>query len=196
MPINSNWYHHLSGCIFSPLAALGVLFCTIDHRFNLNNLVVYSETMKGDYEMVSQDFSSSGFTNWAFMTTHSWGENPIGKWQVDIFTTSLPSFSISKTAGYRAMWILNSNKSIVVFIVFRTINHGIFFSLRSTTTRTATGVRRQNSSAGRWSFMEHSRILTQTELRIELGICHDSADFKDNDDFVASSFHNWLHSGN
>ena len=59
--------------------------------------------MKGDYEMVSQDFSSSGFTNWAFMTTHSWGENPIGKWQVDIFTTSLPSFSISKTAGYRAM---------------------------------------------------------------------------------------------
>jgi hypothetical protein len=25
-----------------------------------------------------QDFSSSGFTNWPFMTTHCWGENPIG----------------------------------------------------------------------------------------------------------------------
>jgi len=31
-----------------------------------------------------QDFSSSGFTNWAFMTTHSWGESPIGKWQLEI----------------------------------------------------------------------------------------------------------------
>lgn len=31
-----------------------------------------------------QDFSSSGFTNWAFMTTHSWGEDPIGKWQLEI----------------------------------------------------------------------------------------------------------------
>ena len=58
--------------------------------------------MKVDYEMVSQDFSSSGFTNWAFMTTHSWGENPIGKWQVDIYITSLLSLSTSNTAGYRA----------------------------------------------------------------------------------------------
>lgn len=31
-----------------------------------------------------QDFSSSGFTNWPFMTTHSWGENPIGKWILEI----------------------------------------------------------------------------------------------------------------
>lgn len=31
-----------------------------------------------------QDFSSSGFTNWAFMTTHSWGENPLGTWQLEI----------------------------------------------------------------------------------------------------------------
>ena len=83
--------------------ALGVLSCTTGHRFYLNNLVVYIETMKVDYEMVSQDFSSSGFTNWAFMTTHSWGENPIGKWQVDIYITSPLSLSTSNTAGYRAM---------------------------------------------------------------------------------------------
>ena len=31
-----------------------------------------------------QDFSSSGFTNWPFMTTHSWGENPHGKWTLEI----------------------------------------------------------------------------------------------------------------
>ena len=36
------------------------------------------------YNNIFQDFSSSGFTNWAFMTTHSWGESPIGKWQVSI----------------------------------------------------------------------------------------------------------------
>ena len=112
LPINSNWYHHLSGCIFSPLAALGALSCTTGHRFYLNNLVEYIQTMKVDYEMVLQDFSSSGFTNWAFMTTHSWGENPIGKWQVDIYITSLLSLSTSKTAGYRAMWIASKGSTM------------------------------------------------------------------------------------
>lgn len=31
-----------------------------------------------------QDFSSSGFTNWPFMTTHCWGEKPLGNWSLEI----------------------------------------------------------------------------------------------------------------
>jgi len=31
-----------------------------------------------------QDFSGSGFTNWPFMSVHSWGENPLGKWTLEI----------------------------------------------------------------------------------------------------------------
>ena len=31
-----------------------------------------------------QDYMSSGFIDWPFMTTHSWGENPRGKWFLEI----------------------------------------------------------------------------------------------------------------
>eukprot|EP00096_Caligus_rogercresseyi_P008356 TRINITY_DN2704_c0_g1_i1.p1 TRINITY_DN2704_c0_g1~~TRINITY_DN2704_c0_g1_i1.p1 ORF type:complete len:473 (+),score=121.86 TRINITY_DN2704_c0_g1_i1:1144-2562(+) len=31
-----------------------------------------------------QDFSSNGFTNWPFMTVHSWGEDPSGTWILEI----------------------------------------------------------------------------------------------------------------
>ena len=31
-----------------------------------------------------QDYMSSGFIDWPFMTTHSWGENPKGKWFLEI----------------------------------------------------------------------------------------------------------------
>ncbi|KAK1887638.1 Furin-1 [Dissostichus eleginoides] len=30
------------------------------------------------------DFSSEGFNDWAFMTTHSWGEDPQGEWTLEI----------------------------------------------------------------------------------------------------------------
>ena len=30
------------------------------------------------------DYSSKGFKNWAFMTTHNWEENPKGKWTLEI----------------------------------------------------------------------------------------------------------------
>ncbi|XP_061622105.1 furin (paired basic amino acid cleaving enzyme) a isoform X2 [Phyllopteryx taeniolatus] len=30
------------------------------------------------------DYSSEGFNDWAFMTTHSWDENPSGKWTLEI----------------------------------------------------------------------------------------------------------------
>ena len=31
-----------------------------------------------------QDYSSYGFVDWPFMTTHSWGENPRGRWILEI----------------------------------------------------------------------------------------------------------------
>ena len=31
-----------------------------------------------------RDTSSQGFTNWAFMTTHSWGELAAGQWTLEI----------------------------------------------------------------------------------------------------------------
>lgn len=30
------------------------------------------------------DMSKDGFSNWAFMSVHSWGENPSGKWKIKI----------------------------------------------------------------------------------------------------------------
>ena len=75
------------------------------------------------YSNIFQDFSSSGFTNWAFMTTHSWGESPIGKWQVSI--------------------VIN-----IIIVVIIAVIIVVIPSLRSTTTHTATGVRKQNSFVG------------------------------------------------
>ena len=31
-----------------------------------------------------QDYSSSGYIDWPFMTTHNWGENPRGRWVLEI----------------------------------------------------------------------------------------------------------------
>jgi subtilisin-like proprotein convertase family protein len=31
-----------------------------------------------------QDYSSSGYIDWPFMSTHSWGENPRGRWVLEI----------------------------------------------------------------------------------------------------------------
>ena len=31
-----------------------------------------------------QDYSSRGFRDWPFMTVHTWGENPNGKWTIEI----------------------------------------------------------------------------------------------------------------
>lgn len=34
-----------------------------------------------------RDDSSDGFNNWTFMTTHCWGENPVGTWKLEIKNT-------------------------------------------------------------------------------------------------------------
>jgi len=31
-----------------------------------------------------RDTSSEGFTNWAFLTTHCWGESVVGTWQLEV----------------------------------------------------------------------------------------------------------------
>lgn len=30
------------------------------------------------------DVSRTGFRNWPFMSVHTWGENPVGKWSLEI----------------------------------------------------------------------------------------------------------------
>ncbi|XP_043536424.1 furin (paired basic amino acid cleaving enzyme) a isoform X2 [Chiloscyllium plagiosum] len=39
-------------------------------------------------EPKEHDYSSEGFTDWAFMTTHSWDENPSGEWVLELENTS------------------------------------------------------------------------------------------------------------
>lgn len=34
------------------------------------------------------DYSADGFNDWAFMTTHSWDEDPSGEWALEIENTS------------------------------------------------------------------------------------------------------------
>ena len=78
------------------------------------------------------------------MTTHSWGESPIGKWQVSIVIEIAIVVAI-------VIIIFVIVVTIVVVIIVVTIVVVIIVtipSLRSTTTHTATGVRRPNSSAG------------------------------------------------
>eukprot|EP00092_Neocalanus_flemingeri_P014184 GFUD01015303.1.p1 GENE.GFUD01015303.1~~GFUD01015303.1.p1 ORF type:complete len:647 (+),score=141.20 GFUD01015303.1:124-2064(+) len=48
------------------------------------DLRIYLQSPSGTWSTLldnrPKDFSSLGFINWPFMTTHVWGENPIGKW--------------------------------------------------------------------------------------------------------------------
>lgn len=37
------------------------------------------------------DYSADGFNDWAFMTTHSWDEDPTGEWVLEIENTSANS---------------------------------------------------------------------------------------------------------
>ena len=39
-----------------------------------------------------EDYSSSGFTNWEFMSTHTWGEDPKGTWKLEIENHGKQSF--------------------------------------------------------------------------------------------------------
>lgn len=51
------------------------------------------------------DYSSEGFNDWAFMTTHSWDEDPRGEWSLEIENTAGTSdygsrlFSLSYQGG-------------------------------------------------------------------------------------------------
>ena len=185
-------------CTCSPLVAQEVLFYTTDHRsiviieiivinvaisiaiiVNIGMVVVTTILF---YNNIFQDFSSSGFTNWAFMTTHSWGESPIGKWQVSIVIEIAIVVAIV----------------IIIFVIVVTIVVVIIAtipSLRSTTTHTATGVRRPNSSAGLWSSMAPSQTPTQRGPRIALGKKNNSNECVSDDDadikFTESNLQWW-----
>ena len=198
-------------CTCSPLVAQEVLFYTTDHRsiviieiivinvaisiaiiVNVGMVVVTTILF---YNNIFQDFSSSGFTNWAFMTTHSWGESPIGKWQVSIVIEIAIAVAIVIIIVIIIFVIV---VTIVVVIIVVTIVVVIIVtipSLRSTTTHTATGVRRPNSSAGLWSSMAPSQTPTQRGPRIALGKKNNSNECVSDDDadikFTESNLQWW-----
>ena len=45
----------------------------------------------------SRDSSHDGFTNWAFMTTHSWGELAAGQWMLEVDNEAAPCESRGMT---------------------------------------------------------------------------------------------------
>ena len=56
---------------------------------NRGNLRIFLRSPSGTWAQLldnrPHDFSGSGFTNWPFMSVHSWGENPSGKWWLAIY---------------------------------------------------------------------------------------------------------------
>lgn len=47
------------------------------------------------------DFSSEGFNDWAFMTTHSWDEDPQGEWTLEIENVAPNGHDYGKSTHHR-----------------------------------------------------------------------------------------------
>jgi len=52
-------------------------------------------------ERINDDDSQDGFTKWPFMTTHTWAENPRGKWTLEVEFVKQ-----EKQDGYIKEWTL------------------------------------------------------------------------------------------
>ena len=63
------------------------LFVTIDYS-RRGDLHINVTSPNGTETMLLSeregDYSADGFTNWPFMSVHTWGENPTGIWQLRI----------------------------------------------------------------------------------------------------------------
>lgn len=62
-----------------------VLSLTFTRR---GDLAIYLTSPRGTRSTLlgkrNMDYSSKGFKDWAFMSTHTWEENPKGKWKLEI----------------------------------------------------------------------------------------------------------------
>jgi furin len=71
----------------------------IGHLEHVQAVITLTASRRGDVEIIltspggtrskllairPRDNKNDGFTAWAFMTTHSWGENPVGVWKLEI----------------------------------------------------------------------------------------------------------------
>lgn len=57
------------------------------HRVHVNVALIKHKPFYAPARPTScrpHDYSSEGFNDWAFMTTHSWDENPNGAWTLEI----------------------------------------------------------------------------------------------------------------
>lgn len=66
-------------CLF---LELGFTFACSPSRTDVN------ESSTWCFSFRPNDFSSEGFNNWTFMTTHSWDEEPQGEWTLEIENTA------------------------------------------------------------------------------------------------------------
>uniref|UniRef100_A0A8C3B202 Furin (paired basic amino acid cleaving enzyme) b n=1 Tax=Cyclopterus lumpus TaxID=8103 RepID=A0A8C3B202_CYCLU len=59
------------------------------------------------------DFSSEGFNDWAFMTTHSWGEDPQGEWTLEIENVASTNSSNSIVLSQFTLTLWGTGSSVV-----------------------------------------------------------------------------------
>lgn len=45
----------------------------------------------------NDDDSRDGFTKWPFMTTHTWGEDPRGRWTLEVKAFDILSLSLNQS---------------------------------------------------------------------------------------------------
>ena len=45
------------------------------------------------YNLLFSTIFSSGYIDWPFMTTHSWGENPHGEWRLEIHNDAYSKYA-------------------------------------------------------------------------------------------------------
>jgi subtilisin-like proprotein convertase family protein len=57
------------------------------------------------------DHSKDGFKNWAFMSVHQWGENPVGTWKIRIMDR----------VGFWIVHEVSLNRNKAVFYSFQVI---------------------------------------------------------------------------
>ena len=132
--------------------------------------------------------TGSGFTNWPFMSVHTWGENPLGKWTLEIhndaysnwgseakfFRWSLKlygtTFDPNSEASDTGDWYDDSEENLIERRIIKEPNYGHNHTERdwtppttsSTTTRT-TSVRTTTTSS--WTSAPSRLAPTVSEMR-------------------------------
>lgn len=66
------------------------VYVTLSHKSRGSLRIVLTSPAGTRSELLAprdRDYSSDGFSNWAFMTVFNWGENPAGVWKIEVSDT-------------------------------------------------------------------------------------------------------------